>query len=29
MAQDGKKKFTFGMAVGVALGMVAYRILFG
>jgi hypothetical protein len=24
-----KKKFTFGMAIGVAAGMVLYRILFG
>lgn len=26
---QGKKKFTIGMAIGVAAGMVLYRILFG
>ncbi len=29
MAENGEKKFTFGMAVGVALGMIDYRVLFG
>jgi predicted small secreted protein len=29
MTDQGKKKFTLGMAVGVAAGMVIYRVLFG
>ena len=29
MATEGKKKFTWGMAVGVELGIIIYRIVFG
>ena len=29
MADQGKKKFTLGMAIGVAVGMVVYRLVFG
>ena len=29
MTGDGKKKFTWGMALGVAAGMILYRVIFG
>lgn len=29
VVENGKKKFTFGIAIGVAVGMIIYRLVFG